>query len=97
MGRQAALESKRNLWETIWQEVADFVIPVREDIMGTLQAGTKQGSRIYDGTAVGAAQLYADGVHSHSFSRVSPWFSLQLADTKINEMQEVKELLQDVA
>ena len=97
MGRQAALESKRNLWETIWQEVADFVIPVREDIMGTLQAGTKQGSRIYDGTAVGAAQLYADGVHSHSFSRVSPWFSLQLADTKINEMQEVKEWLQDVA
>lgn len=97
IGRQKALESKRNLWEAIWQEVADFVIPVREDIMGTLQAGTKQGSRIYDGTAVGAAQLYADGVHSHSFSRVSPWFSLQLADTKINEMQEVKGWLQDVA
>lgn len=97
IGRQKALESKRNLWEIIWQEVADFVIPVREDIMGTLQAGTKQGSRIYDGTAVGAAQLYADGVHSHSFSRVSPWFSLQLADPKIGEMQEVMEWLQDVA
>ena len=64
---------------------------------GTLQAGTKQGSRIYDGTAVGAAQLYADGVHSHSFSRVSPWFSLQLADTKINEIKEVKEWLQEIA
>ena len=97
IGRQKALESKRNLWEIIWQEVADFVIPVREDIMGTLQAGTKQGSRIYDGTAVGAAQLYADGVHSHSFSRVSPWFSLQLADTKINEIKEVKEWLQEIA
>ena len=97
IGRQKALETKRNLWEILWQEVADFVIPVREDIMGTLQAGTKQGSRIYDGTAVGAAQLYADGVHSHSFSRVSPWFSLQLADTKINEIKEVKEWLQEIA
>ena len=97
IGRQKALEQKRNLWEQLWQEIADFVIPVREDIMGTLQAGIKQGSRIYDGTAVGAAQLYADGVHSHSFSRVSPWFSLQLADPKIGEMQEVKEWLQDVA
>lgn len=97
IGRQSALEQKRNLWEGLWQEVADFVIPIREDILGTLQDGKKQGQRIYDGTAVGAAQLYADGVHSHLFSRVSPWFSIQKGNDEIDSIKVVRQWFQDVA
>ena len=97
VSRQSALESKRNLWDGIWQEVADFVIPIREDILGTLLPGQKQGQRIYDGTAVGAAQLYADGVHSHLFSRVSPWFSLLSGDDEIDSIKSVRQWFQDVA
>jgi hypothetical protein len=95
-GRQKQLESQRVIWEQEWQSVAELCIPIREDIYGTAQSGSRQGSKIYDGTAVGAAQLFADGMHGYNISPALQWFKLQMSKSEISDMPEVREWLQDV-
>jgi uncharacterized protein YjgD (DUF1641 family) len=97
VGRQKALEQKRHNWETLWQETADFIIPIREDILGTLQQGLKQGQRIYDGTAVGAAIVLTDGLHGHLLSPTTPWFKLLTGKPEVDSIREVRMWLEEIA
>lgn len=94
--RQTALEKDKRLWETLLQDVADYVNPVREDIKGMLQSGTKQGTKIYDGTAVSAAVLATDGIHGYHVSPAFPWFKYVMNRQELNKLPEVKEWLQDI-
>lgn len=94
-GRQSQLESKRTVWEQEWQEIADNVIPIREDIRGTLQSGQRQGTKIYDGTPVSAAILATDGIHGYHVSPAFTWFKYAMARRGLDKLHEIREWLQD--
>lgn len=73
------LQQKRNPWDTgLWQDIADYVIPVREDMKGNQQPGQIKATKIYDGTAVSALNLFADGLHGYMISPAIQWFNLRL-------------------
>ena len=95
-GRQSKLESeKSNFWDR-FQEVADYVCPHLEDMRGNLKPGSKKGSKIYDGTAEGAAVLAADGIHGYHVSPAFPWFKYIMNRKKANAVPQVKEWLQEI-
>lgn len=94
--RQTKLESLKTNFNDRMQDVADFVCPHRDDIRGTLQKGAQKGSKIFDGTAVGAAVLAADGIHGYHVSPAFPWFKYVMNKKKVNDIKEVKLFLEEV-
>jgi len=76
--RQKLLEEIRSPWEDIWQDIADHILPIREDIRQERREGERHGTKIYDGSPLSALQLFADGLHGYLISPSFPWFRLQL-------------------
>jgi hypothetical protein len=73
------LKQKRNSWDSgIWQEIAEYVLPVRSDINTDRTPGKIQSTKIYDGTAVSALNLFADGLHGYMINPSVQWFTLRL-------------------
>ena len=95
-GRQSTLETAKTNFNDRMQEVADFVAPHREDIRGNLVKGLKKGTKIFDGTAVGAAVLATDGIHGYHVSPAFPWFKYVMNRKKVNDLPEIKEWLEEV-
>ncbi len=95
-GRQSKLESEKTNFVERMQEAADYVAPHRDDVRGTLQKGLKKGSKIYDGTAQGAAVLAADGIHGYHVSPAFPWFKYVMNRKQVNKIPAVREWLQEV-
>jgi len=96
MSRQKKLETDKTNFNERMQEVADFVSPHRDDIRGTLQPGQKKGSKIYDGTAVGAAVLATDGIHGYHVSPAFAWFKYQMNRKQVNTIPEVRVWLDEI-
>ena len=95
-GRQSKLESNKKNWVQRMQDVADYVIPHRDDIRGTLVSGGRKGTKIYDGTAQGAAVLATDGIHGYHVSPAFPWFKYTMSRDAANEVKEVRLWLEEV-
>ena len=55
--RLEGLYQKRTNWESHWQELADFMLPRKADIVKVREAGDKRTERIFDGTAIHAVEL----------------------------------------
>ena len=95
-GRQSKLESDKENWVQRMQDVADYVIPHRDDIRGTLVSGERKGTKIYDGTAQGAAVLATDGIHGYHVSPAFPWFKYIMSRKAANEIKEIRLWLEEV-
>ena len=59
--RQAQLEDLRLPWERLWQDIADYVVPVRANIKSESK-GTNRATKIYDGSPLSAIELFAEGL-----------------------------------
>lgn len=94
--RQSKLETDKTSFNDRMQDIADFVCPLREDILGNLQKGHKKGTKIYDGTAVSAAVLATDGIHGYHVSPAFPWFKYEMNRKYVNKIREVQEWLQEL-
>ena len=80
------LRSQRANWETHWQEIADYMIPRKNDVIHqTPTAGEKKMDLVYDSTAIHALELLASSLHGMLSSSASPWFTLQFADRQLND------------
>ena len=94
--RQSSLENDKTNFNDRLQDVADFVCPHRDDILGTMQPGEKKGSKIFDGTAVSAAVLATDGIHGYHVSPAFPWFKYVMNRKEVNKIPEVRTWLQEI-
>jgi len=94
-GRQTKLEQTKISFNDRMQDVADYVCPHRDDILGNRLPGEKKGTKIFDGTAVSAAVLAADGIHGYHVSPAFPWFKYTMNRKAANKVPEVKEWLED--
>lgn len=94
--RQSKLEGGKTNFNDRLQDVADYVCPHRDDIRGDLQAGSKKGAKIFDGTAVSAAVLATDGIHGYHVSPAFPWFRYQINRKQVNKVPEVRSWLQEI-
>lgn len=94
--RQSKLESDKVNFNDRMQDVADYVCPHRDDIRGNKVKGEKKGTKIYDGTAVGAAVLATDGIHGYHVSPAFPWFKYQMNRKQVNTIPAVREWLDEI-
>lgn len=72
-----ALKTKRTPWETLWQDIAMYIVPRKYPGMnGTVLCPTTENeSRLFDTTAIQAHQINAAGCLAWMTPENSPWFS----------------------
>ncbi|WP_448207282.1 portal protein [Azospirillum sp. sgz302134] len=94
--RREALRSERSPHEAVWQQLAEYVRPLRTGFASPRRAGDKPGSRLFDGTAPLAADRLAAGLYGLITAPSNEWFSLRHQYDDLNEVQEVKLWMDEV-
>jgi len=89
------LQAKRQVWESHWQEVADYMLPRKSDVNTERTRGDKRNIKIYDSTAVHSLELLASSLHGMLTSNAQRWFQLRYKEAILNDSDEAKEWLED--
>jgi len=92
-----SLKSRRDNWDTHYQELADYMLPRKADIVKKRSRGEKRMELIYDGTALQSIDLMAAFLHGMLTSGASPWFHLDVKNEQLNRDDDVREWLQDTS
>ena len=94
--KQREFETEREFYERgLWQDIARFVNPRREDIRISEQwndKGKRFGKDVYDGSPLGALNTWADGMQGFLIS--NRWFKSQMSNPLLNKVDIVREWLQ---
>ena len=89
------LQSKRSVWESHWQEVADYCLPRKADVNVERSRGDKRNIQIFDATAVHSLELLASSLQGMLTSSANRWFQLRYKEAVLNEDDTAKEWLED--
>lgn len=95
--RWQELQSARDQYADLWQEIAERVIPHKSNITKLLSPGERQTRELFDSTAVDSAQTLAASIHGTLTPSTQPWLSLALRQEALNALAEVKDWLEDCA
>ncbi len=93
--RFEGLKSARTVWESHWQELAEYCLPHKATITVAKHPGTRLPTNIYDSTAIQSVQILAAGLHSYMTNPSAKWFALTLQDKELAKSGEVKEWLKN--
>jgi len=88
-------ESERTNMQTIWQDVTDYVIPRKNQIVSIKTKGTQRNEKVFDSTAIHSNDLLAASLQGALTSNSSMWAKVVMVDESLNEEEEVKEWLDD--
>jgi hypothetical protein len=94
--RFSSLKSLRSNWESHWQEIGDYMLPRKADIVQQRTRGDKRNEVIFDGTAIHALELLSSSLHGMLTNAASPWFTLAYRDPMLQEDDEAQEWLEGV-
>lgn len=92
--RYRDLANARTNWEKHWQELADYMLPRKADIVKKRTQGDKRTELIYDGTAIHAVELLASSLHGMLTSPSTPWFSMRFRDRDLQNDDAANEWLE---
>ena len=87
-------------WDSHWQEVADYVIPKKDDVFIKQKnvGGEKKGNvKVFDATAIHSNELLASALHGMLTNPSVQWFELSFGDEVIDSDRDVKLWLQETA
>ena len=76
------LKSGRINFERLWQEVSELVLPRKADFTVVQPVGGKRGRKLFETTAVNAAEILAAGLHGLMTNPAGKWFSLSVPEYK---------------
>tara|TARA_R100000458_G_C8267933_1_gene242809 strand:- start:159 stop:1763 length:1605 start_codon:yes stop_codon:yes gene_type:complete len=88
------LKSNRINWEDHWQELADYVLPRKDDIFRTRTYGEKKHNKVFDSTGIHANELLASALHGMLTNPSTQWFELTTGDELLDQDDEVRLWLQ---
>ena len=92
---KTSMESRRQPWVSIWQELSDFCWPIKSywgnDGTSEGQASTRQ---LFNTTAVSAVQLASSGFQGYTAARTMRFFRLQTTDPDLMKWPGVADWLE---
>ena len=90
ISRHEELVSQRASWDSFWQEAAGYVMPRKAEITTTTTTpGTSRQDVLFDGTAIRANMILANGQLSWMTPMESPWFAFE-APYAMRDVDSVK-------
>lgn len=94
LDRQAALETRRANWDSLWSEVARRVMPYGDDFDTRHAPGTNRSEQQYDSFPMLALSRFAAALESGLTPRTAMWHHLATGEDEIDENVEVKRYLE---
>ena len=88
---------QRGTWEDHWQEILDYVMPRKADIVTKRTKGEKRAEILFDSTAITASNLLAASLQGTLTSPSLQWFHIKTRNQEINKDREVQLWLEDSA
>lgn len=88
--KKKALVAKRGSFPTLWQEVAEHILPDRAEFLTRSVAGERRGGSIFDTTAIDANLALAGYLQSNLTSQSSDWFTIGPKRQELKDMWDVK-------
>jgi len=96
VSRWSRLEADRNYWMSMWQQIAELVMPRKSYILATtITPNSEREARLYDSTGVRANQILAAGCMSYITPADSRWCSFD-APESIEDGDGVQEYFAEV-
>ena len=89
------LAGRRSTWETHWQEVADYMLRRKADIVRRRSRGDKRMERIFDSSPLQALELLASSLHGMMTNPATPWFTLRFKKLEDSNDDEAKLWLEE--
>ena len=89
------IEGQRDNWNNHYQELADYILPRKDDIVKKRSRGEKKMELIFDGTALQSVDLLSSSLHGMLTSGASAWFHLTMKDEELGRDEEVQRWLED--
>ena len=91
------LRGERGTWEIHWQEIADHMLPRKNDINTTKHPGEKRNYQILDNTGMQSLELLAGAMHGILTNPSQQWFELTTGDDELDNNIIVRTWLEDSA
>ena len=95
--RHKKMVAARSNWDSLWEEISDYVLPSRQGFISKKTAGSYRGEKIFDSTALNANSMLASHMHSSLTSPATPWFTLKFDDEESNKDDQAMEWLESCA
>ena len=89
------IEGQRDNWNNHYQELADYMLPRKADIVKKRSRGEKKMELIFDGTALQSVDLLSSSLHGMLTSGASAWFHLTMKDEELGREEEAQRWLED--
>lgn len=90
--RYAALQQKRQPFESLWRDLADFIVPQRSALFTTnepniaeLESTRNRRSRVYDSTAEISLEIFASSLVGFLANPAQKWFEIAPTDDSLME------------
>lgn len=88
------LQTDRKNFENLWQDVADLMLPNRDQIIRKSLPGQQKGTIILDNTGVISLELLAAAMHTLLTNPSELWFQLTTGDAELDDKDGVRQWLQ---
>lgn len=91
------LDTRRSTWKTHWEQVAEYIVPKKDDVYGSAIIGEEKYNLLYDSTAINANDMLASMLHSTLTSALSKWYELTTGDRELDANDNVRMYRQQAA
>jgi hypothetical protein len=89
-----ACKSDRSMFESLWQDLTEYLIPRKNDVTRSSIAGERKGATILDNTGMNSAELLAASLHSMLTSPVAFFFTMTTGIPQLDNVDAVRMWLQ---
>lgn len=90
------LKGERGNWETLWQDLADFILPRKNNISVQRSEGEKKYVNLLDSTAMTSNELLAGALHGMLTNPSGYFFNLSTGKPALDKIDAVRQWIQDV-
>jgi len=92
------LKAQRGTWETHWEELSKYVLPLKDEIYGSFDTkGAKKGNTLFDAIGIRCNEQLASALHGMLTNPATQWFSFSTGNHEIDNKLENAKWLQDTA
>ncbi len=93
--RYEQLDGVRQPYVSLWQDLADYILPRQNAITAQPTPGVKQTGKQYDTTGERSNQLLAAAMAGTLTSSSSRWFALKMRRSEYNDVKAITDWLED--
>ena len=89
--------NERSTWLTYFEELAKYILPMKNNVYGVRMKGEKRGDELFDTTAIHSNELLASALHSMLINPMTLWLWMTTRDEQLDTNDEVRKYFYDCA